>query len=247
MTKFVEITPDKTALIARTQEIVISKINSAIAKKDRCCIALAGGGTPKPLYESLASQDLPWDKIHFFWGDERYVPEDHSDSNQLMARQALLSPVAIANANIHPMKTNSNDPKKDAAIHEQELRDFFEVSADQFPVFDLILLGIGDDGHTASLFPHTDVLKEKEKAISVGNKAGEPRLTFTVPLINQADCVVFLVAGANKQDALAQIFNSNGDDMAYPARLIRPQGELWWLLDRSAGKILQDLNIPFSS
>ena len=247
MKKFVEVKPNKTVLIERTQEIVIDKIKSAVAANGRCSIALAGGGTPKPLYESLAIQDLPWDKIHFFWGDERYVPADHSDSNQLMARQALFDRIAIADSNIHPMQTNSNDPQKDAAMHEQELKEFFGISSDEFPVFDLILLGLGDDGHTASLFPHTDVLQEKSKAIAIGNKSGEPRITFTAPLINHANCVLFLVAGAGKQDALAHIFEPDGDDFAYPARLIKPQGELWWLIDESAGKVLQDRDLVLNS
>ena len=247
MKRFIEVLPDKTTLIARTQEIIANKIKAAIANNDRFCIALAGGGTPKPLYESLAGQDLPWNKIHIFWGDERYVPADHSDSNQLMARQAWLDRVAIPPENIHPMTTDGDSPEADAAKHERELRAFFGVSEGEFPVFDLILLGIGDDAHTASLFPHTPVLQETQKAIAVGNKSGQPRITFTVPLINQADCVLFLVAGANKIDALDHIFTSDADNMAYPARLVQPQGELWWLLDETAGKFLKDRDVSLSS
>ena len=239
MTKFIEVLPDKASLIARTQDIVIDKIKAAIDRSDRASIALAGGGTPKPLYESLATQDLPWDKIHIFWGDERYVPADHSDSNQLMARQAWLDKVAIPQDNIHPMPTDGNSPEEDAATSERQIREFFGVSSG-FPSFDLILLGIGDDGHTASLFPHTPILKETERAIAVGHKSGQPRLSFTAPLINRANCVLFLVAGANKTDALEHILNEKGDDMKYPARLIQPQGELWWLLDESAGKTLKN-------
>lgn len=236
MTGFIEVLSDKTALIARTQELVVSKTKAAIARQNRARIALAGGSTPKPLYESLATQDLPWDKIHIFWGDERYVPADHPDSNQLMARQAWLDRVAIPQANIHPMSTNGNSPEEDAVKSERELREFFGVSAGEFPTFDLILLGIGDDGHTASLFPHTPILQETEKAIAVGEKSGQPRLSFTAPLINQANCVLFLVAGANKTNALKHIFSTDANDLDYPARLIRPQGELWWLMDESAGK-----------
>jgi 6-phosphogluconolactonase len=246
VTKFIEVLSDKTSLIARTQDIVLTKIKAAIARQDRASIALAGGGTPKPLYESLATQDLPWSKIHIFWGDERYVPADHTDSNQLMARQAWLDKVAIPQDNIHPMPTGSNSPEKDAATYEKELKEFFGVGSSEFPSFDLILLGIGDDGHTASLFPHTPILKESEKAIAVGNKSGQPRLSFTAPLINQADCVLFLVAGANKTDALTHILQEDGDNLAYPARLIQPQGELWWLLDESVGKTLKNSDISIS-
>jgi 6-phosphogluconolactonase len=247
MKKFIEVLSDSEKLIARTQEIILTKIETALKTKDFCTIALAGGGTPKPLYESLATQNLPWEKIHIFWGDERYVAAEHPDSNQLMARQAWLNRIEIPATNIHPMTVTGNNPEQDAAVHEQELRAFFGVAAGEFPVFDIIILGIGDDGHTASLFPHTPVLQEQEKAIAVGEKAGQPRITFTVPLINQADCVLFLVAGANKRDALEQIFSSDADSLAYPARLIQPQGELWWLLDETAGKLLKNRNISLAS
>lgn len=240
MKKSVEVLTDKTALIARAQTIILSKIESAIQNNGFFTIALAGGSTPKPLYESLATRDLPWDKIHVFWGDERYVSADNADSNQLMARQAWLDRVAIPSENIHPMVVNGKSAEEDAALYERELKAFFGVAEGEFPQFDLILLGMGDDGHTASLFPHTPVLQERDRAIAVGNKSGQPRITFTVPLINRADCVLFLVAGENKQNALRQIFSSDADDNIYPARLVRPQGELWWLLDETAGKFLKN-------
>jgi 6-phosphogluconolactonase len=247
MKKFIEILSEQKILIERTQQIILTKIEAAIKLKDCCSIVLAGGGTPKPLYESLATQNLPWNKIHIFWGDERYVPAEHPDSNQLMARQAWLDRIDLPESNIHPMKINGMSPEEDAALHERELREFFGIAEGEFPTFDLIILGIGDDGHTASLFPHTAVLQEKQKAIAVGDKSGEPRITFTVPLINQADCVLFLVAGANKRDALEQIFAADANNMAYPARLIQPQGELWWLLDETAGKLLKNRNISLAS
>lgn len=247
----IEILPEKADLIARATTIVVAKIANAIAKKDRCTIALAGGGTPQPLYESLATQNLPWEKIHFFWGDERYVPYDHPQSNQLMARQALLDRVPIPPQNIHPMPTDGSSTEADAASYESELRDFFQSESSQFPQFDLVLLGIGDDGHTASLFPHTEVLQERTKAIAVGNKSGQPRLTFTVSLINQANCVLFLVAGESKSEVLPKILttssetsiDNNAADFSYPARLVRPQGELLWLLDRAAASNIPDYQL----
>ena len=111
---------------------------------------------------------------------------------------------------------------------------FFQTEPGTFPKFDLILLGMGDDGHTASLFPHTEALKVRDRLVTVGNKDGQPRLTFTVPLINQARCVMFLVAGGNKRSALKQVFATQGDDTQYPSRLIDPEGELLWLLDSAA-------------
>ncbi len=232
--KNVEILADKSALVKRSQEIIISHIQKAIKDKDRFTIALSGGSTPKPLYEALSNESLPWSKIHVFWGDERYVPATHQDSNQLMARQAWLDKIEIPDSNIHPMNTSAGDPQQDAEKYEAELRNVFSTEA-EFPTFDLILLGMGDDGHTASLFPHTEALKVSDRLIAIGNKDGQPRLTFTVPLINHADCVVFMVAGENKRPALKEIFAPQGDSTQYPARLIQPQGELLWLLDYAAG------------
>jgi 6-phosphogluconolactonase len=238
MKKIVEVLPDKTALIKRSLEVVLCQLQTAINSSGRATIALAGGGTPKPLYEALAQSNLPWDKIHVFWGDERYVPADHPDSNQGMARQAWLNKVDIPATNIHPMPTTGTSPEADAAQHQTDLQDFFKTSGGAFPAFDVILLGIGDDAHTASLFPHTDALQVQDQLVTVGNKDGQPRITFTAPLINQANCVIFLVAGSSKRPALAQIFAPVADPMIYPSRLIQPQGELWWLLDQSAGQEL---------
>ncbi|HEY9672991.1 MAG TPA: 6-phosphogluconolactonase [Waterburya sp.] len=239
MNKTIEVLPDKATLIKRSLDLVLSHIQAAIQERGQVTIALAGGGTPKPLYEALATQNLPWEKIHVFWGDERYVPADHPDSNQGMARQAWLDKVDISEANIHPMPTNGESPAADAAKHESQLREFFQLPQGEFPRLDIILLGIGDDAHTASLFPHTDALKVQDHLVTVGNKDGQPRITFTAPLINQARCVMFLVAGESKRPALAQIFAPEADLLTYPARLIQPQGELWWLLDEAAGQDLK--------
>ena len=230
MQKIVE--SDKQALLDRALDLVVTKMNAAIEQRGFCTIALSGGGTPKPLYEALASQFLPWDKVHIFLGDERYVAPDHPDSNQRMARQAWLDQVDLPEANIHPMPTGADDPVADAQQHEVELQEFFQIPPGEFPIFDIILLGIGDDGHTASLFPHTEALQVRDRLITVGNKDGQPRITFTSTLINHGRDVIFLVAGASKEAALKAIFAELGDDLTYPARLIRPQGELWWLLDR---------------
>ena len=241
MTK-VQVLSDKSALIAQALDLIVEKIHSTLQQQERFTLALAGGGTPKPLYEALATQSLPWEKIHIFWGDERYVPGDHPDSNQGMARQAWLDQVPFPKENIHPMPTNGNDPCLDAQTHDLELEQFFGVKEGEFPAFDIILLGMGDDGHTASLFPKTEALKVSDRLVTVGNKDGQPRLTFTYPLINQARCVLFLVAGANKRPALAQIFAPDADEILYPARAVQAQGELVWLLDEAAGGELQTAN-----
>lgn len=238
MNKIIEVLPDTAALIQRSLEVVVAKIQTAIAERGQCTIALSGGSTPKPLYEALATQDLPWDKLHVFWGDERYVPADHPDSNEGMARKAWLDRVQIPAANIHPMPTEAADPAIAAQDYESHLRDVLQASGSAFPALDVILLGLGDDGHTASLFPHTEALQVQERLITVGNKDGQPRLTFTAPLINAGRCVVFVVAGTNKQAALKEIFAPAADAMTYPARLIQPQGELWWLFDAAAGQAI---------
>lgn len=242
MGKIVEVLSSQADLISRSLTLVQEKILAAIAQRGICTIALSGGSTPKALYEAIAKQNLPWEKIHVFWGDERYVPPDHPDSNQKMARQAWLDRVNIPSNNIHPMPTSAGDPAADVLKHQTEIEEFFSISAGEVPIFDIVLLGMGDDGHTASLFPHTEALLVSDRLITVGNKDGQPRLTFTAPLINNAREVIFIVSGANKQTALAQVFAQEADAMNYPSRLIQPQGQLWWLLDESAAKNLDLVN-----
>jgi 6-phosphogluconolactonase len=232
----VDVLVNKQILIERALVSVTTRITKAIAERGQATIALSGGSTPRPLYEALARQALPWEKLHVFWGDERYVPADHPDSNQRMARLAWLDQVDIPEANLHPMPTTAGNPETDAQNYENDLATFFQVEAGHFPSFDLVLLGLGDDGHTASLFPHTGALNVGDRLITVGNKDGDPRLTFTIPLINQARSIVFLVAGASKQKALAEIFAPEADPYQYPARFIDNQGELLWLLDQAAGE-----------
>lgn len=234
MKPIVEILPDRDALIERAAEVMVNQIRSAIAERGRCSIALSGGSTPKPLYQSLAQADLPWQQLVILWGDERYVPHDHADSNARMAREAWLNQVPIPTEQILPMPTGSGNPSQDAAQYEQTLRQFFDL-AEGLPAVDIILLGMGDDGHTASLFPQTEALTVRDRLITVGNHDGDPRITFTVPLINQGRNVLFLIAGANKQDALRHVFGE-ADPHSYPSKLIQPQGELRWLLDQAAGE-----------
>lgn len=235
-TRQVEVLSDKDALIHRSLTLVLEKLDAALAARGQFTIALSGGSTPKPLYEAMARQNLPWEKIHVFWGDERYVPPNHPDSNEGMARQAWLNQVAIPPENIHPMPTGATDPAAAAQQYEQTLNEFFQIPSGEFPSLDVILLGMGDDGHTASLFPHTNALQVCDRSVTVGNKDGQPRITFTVPLINSARAVMFIVAGASKQSALSHIFAPTCDTETYPSRLIQPAGELWWLLDRAAGE-----------
>lgn len=238
MNKRVEILPDLQGLIARAQDAILSSLATAIQERGQFTIALSGGSTPKPLYEAIGSLNLDWDKIHVFWGDERYVPSNHPDSNELMARIAWLNKVPIPQTNIHAIPTLSGNPVADANKYEQHLQEFFHCSPGTFPSLDVVLLGMGDDAHTASLFPHTEALQVRDRLVTVGNKDGNPRITFTYPLINAARSVIFLATGANKRPALSQVFAEVADDFTYPSRLIKPQGELLWLLDAAAGSQL---------
>jgi 6-phosphogluconolactonase len=235
MTQLVSIYPDRQALIAATLTLMVDRIRMAVKDRQSCAIALSGGSTPQPLYAALAHTDLPWERIHIFWGDERYVAPKHPDSNYGMTRRVWLDLVPIPAANVHPMPTNFADPQLAAADYERQIAAHFGLAAGEFPAFDLILLGMGDDGHTASLFPHTAALSVVDRLVTVGDKDGQPRLTFTFPTLDRSRSTIFLVSGASKQAALAEVFAPTGDAQAYPSRGIVPQGELRWLLDAAAG------------
>ncbi|HIK45161.1 MAG TPA: 6-phosphogluconolactonase [Leptolyngbyaceae cyanobacterium M65_K2018_010] len=244
-TPMVEIFPDKTALVQKALQEVVALVGDAVAHQGFCTLALAGGSTPKPLYQQLSQANLPWDKLYLFWGDERYVPIEHPDSNAGMAKQVWLDRVPVPSCQVFVTPTEVGAPEQSAQSYETTLRSVFGrlqgLAPDEVPQFDLILLGMGDDGHTASLFPFTPALQVRDRLVTVGNKDGEPRITFTVPLINRSRCVMFLAAGANKRAALQQIFAPQADDQAYPARLIRPVGALRWLLDADA---VENLSLP---
>lgn len=206
----------------------------AIEERGRFTVVLAGGSTPKATYDILARDyagRIDWSKVHVFFGDERSVPPDDDDSNYKMAREALLDHVPIGS--VHRMQGEL--PPDDAAeAYEEELRGFF--GPDELPRFDLILLGIGGDGHTASLFPETSALEVHDRLV-VANpvlKLETTRVTLTVPVINAAHAVYFLVAGEGKADALAHILGGDADPRAYPASLIQPQEGPTWMLDQQA-------------
>ena len=179
MSPTVEVLSDKSALIERCRAVMLETIENAIAARGKATLALSGGSTPKPLYASLTKANLPWDQLYIFWGDERYVPHDHERSNVRMTRGALLNHVPIPASIIFPMPTSAGNPATDAATYEQTLKQFFKLKDKEFPAIDFVLQGMGDDGHTASLFPHTDALTVSDRLITVGNQNGDPRITFT--------------------------------------------------------------------
>jgi 6-phosphogluconolactonase len=216
-----------------------TKAEAAIGERDRFSVALAGGSTPKATYEVLTrdyADELDWSKVHVFFGDERTVPADHEDSNYRMAQRTLLSRVPVGS--VHRMR-GELPPTEAAAAYEEELRGFFGTS-DEPPSLDLILLGIGEDGHTASLFPETSALEVHDRWV-VANpvlKLETTRLTLTVPVINSARAVNFLVAGESKAEALKQILEGDADPHECPAKLVRPPGGPVWMVDRAAAKLL---------
>lgn len=203
-------------------------------------VALSGGSTPRAMYELLGGEyasRLPFPRIHFFWGDERFVPADHADSNYRAAREAMLSRVDIPPANIHRVDTDAADAQQAAAQYEKSLRDYFRLSSGELPRFDLMLLGMGPDGHTASLFPGTSAPKETEKlAVDVWvEKMHSHRITLTPPVFNHAVNVIFLVAGADKTQTLRSVREGPYEPDRFPSQLIRPAyGRLLWMVDRAA-------------
>jgi 6-phosphogluconolactonase len=225
-------------------EELIRTATEAIAQRGRFSIALSGGSTPRSLYTLIAanaSSTLPWDKMFFFWGDERHVPADDADSNYRMAKETLLSKVAIPPANIFRIPAENPDADAAAEAYEQTLRKFFDPAPGEFPRFDLILLGMGPDGHTASLFPETPALEEKVRLVVANRveKMNTVRITLTLPVLNAARCVLFLVSGIDKAGALHEVLEGNGPAEKYPSKLVRPSaGRLIWFVDRAAASEL---------
>ena len=232
MARQIEIWNDMAEIAARAMFLCQHAYDEAIAKGKRFTIAATGGSSPRVLYELLATKDWDWTQVHVFWGDERYVPVTDPQSNEGMTRQLWLDHVAIPASNIHGVLTNADDPAIAAVQYEQHIQEFFGVSAGEIPQFDLILLGMGDDGHTASLFPHTKALKVSDRLVTVGNKDGQPRITMTVPLINQAKEIIFMIEGKAKAKALSAVLAPQGDVNQYPSRLIT--GNVILLCDRVA-------------
>ena len=221
-------------------EEVVRAAKQAVSERGRFTIALSGGSTPKNLYTLLATNartSLPWDRTYFFWSDERHVPPDDPDSNYRMAEEAMLSKIPVAASNVFRVPTENPDAGAAAEAYEQTLRKFFAVEAGQVPRFDLILLGMGPDGHTASLFPETAALREKSRLVVANwvEKLKTSRITFTLPLLNAARCVAFLVSGTDKASVLHEVLEGDAPAEQFPAKLVRPSdSKLIWFLDRAA-------------
>jgi 6-phosphogluconolactonase len=236
-------------LFAAAAEEVVRAATEAVAQRGRFTIALSGGSTPKSLFNLLATNArtvLPWDRMFFFWGDERHVPPTDPDSNYKMAEETMLSKIPVAAGNVFRIAAENPDAAAAAEAYEKTLQKFFAIEPgggkpSQFPRFDLILLGMGPDGHTASLFPGSAGLQEKSRLVIANwvEKFKTSRLTFTLPVLNAAACVTFLVSGTDKAPALHEVLEGNAPGEQYPAKLIHPaDGNLIWLIDRAAASEL---------
>jgi 6-phosphogluconolactonase len=214
-----------------------SLIEEAVGKRGSCSIALSGGNTPRTLHHLLATRhrdEIPWGSVQIFFGDERYVPHSDKSSNYLMAKETLLDLVPIPEANIHAIRTDLSGPQKAAATYERTLRKFFQ---DVGSTFDLLLLGMGKEGHTASLFPHSKALDECRKWVMAVDVPATPskRITTTYPLLNRSASIYFLVTGSDKTAALREVLDSESDYRIFPARGIESvNGRLVWWVDSSA-------------
>jgi len=234
----VRVFDDPEALARAAARRVCELAKESVAARGLFSIALSGGSTPRRVYELLAGDDfrglVDWESLHVFFGDERAVPPDDSRSNYRMAREALLSRVNVPTENLHRIE-GVGDARAKASDYESEMRSLFGEA--EWPRLDLVMLGMGEDGHTASLFPGTAALEERRAWVAANwvEKLGEWRITLTAPAINAARHVLFLVSGAGKAERLREVFKGGPDPVRLPSQLIRPkEGALEWYVDRAA-------------
>ncbi len=231
-------------LFEAAAEEVVHAAKQAVEQRGRFTIALSGGSTPRSLFNLLATNArtvLPWDRTFFFWGDERHVPPTDPESNYRMAEEAMLSKIPVAAGNVFRIPAENPDAAAAAEAYDQTLRKFFQLEPGQVPVFDLILLGMGPDGHTASLFPYSAGLQEKTRLVIANwvDKLKTSRLTLTLPVLNAARCAAFLVSGTDKAAVLKTVLEEDAPAEQYPSKLIRlNNGKLIWLVDRAAASDL---------
>lgn len=241
----VRILRDAAAIANRAAEVFVKSTNDAVKSKGNFSVALAGGSTPKALYALLAAEErrgqLPWDKMQLFFGDERHVKPTHPDSNFRMATEAMISKVPLKPEQVYRIKAENPDAEQAAREYEQELRMHFRLADGEPPRFDLVLLGMGTEGHTLSLFPGTKALRDNGRLV-VSNWVGKlltERVTLTAPAANGAALAMFMVAGADKSLALKAVLEGPYEPEQLPAQLIDPKnGKLLWLVDEAAGGIL---------
>jgi 6-phosphogluconolactonase len=238
----VQILPNLEAISHQAVRFFIDISKSSFAERDQFVVALSGGTTPRKFYRLLGSppyrEKVDWDRVHLFWVDERCVPKEDEASNFKLVFDTVLSAVPIPEKNIHPMRTERG-AEQGAREYEEELRKFFGGSIS--PMFDLILLGVGEDGHTASLFPGSESLRERSRLV-VPVYLGEPgkdRITLTLPVLNQARHILFLVAGHSKAEMVRTILEKEAHRTHFPAGLVHPaNGQVTWFIDEEAASLL---------
>jgi 6-phosphogluconolactonase len=245
MKREIRIFPDKKALVLATAEEIIDCIAEAVRKRGRCNIALAGGSTPRDVYTLLATKPYKnlvcWDDVSLFWGDERTVAPDDPESNYRMVRHTLLDLIDIPEKNVHRIRGEA-EPRQAASEYAELLCRHFN---EELPCFDFVLLGLGDDGHTASLFPGTEVIEEYGQLVAAVfvPKFAAWRVTLTLPVLNAAREIMFLVSGVAKSDMVRRIMDSHEPDKGLPASLVTPQsGTTSWMLDTEAASLLDKEN-----
>lgn len=241
----IQVLSDLEAMSHKAAELFVNTSRSCIASQGKFSVALSGGSTPKRLYSLLGSAEyspqVDWQRVHFFWVDERCVPKEHEESNFKTAFNTLLSKIPIPDGNVHRMK-GEEDPDKAAMDYEKEVRNFFGVSG--LPMFDLVILGMGEDGHTASLFPGSNLLKERIRLAAPVylERPNRNRITLTLPVLNNATQILFLVAGHSKADVVYEILGHGRKKERYPAELISPvHGSITWLIDQEAAEKLGEI------
>lgn len=226
----IEIFATPQELARRAAEYFVARSAEAVARKGFFTVALSGGSTPKALYQLLAESfqtQVPWSRTHFFWSDERHVPPDHPDSNYRMTNEAMLSHVPVPEGNVHRIHGENPDAAEAAREYEQTVQQL-----------DLILLGLGPDGHTASIFPGSEVLHETARLVAAPwvEKLNTYRITMTLPLLNSGASVLFLVSGAEKAEIVKEVIEG---PRKYPAQFVQPaNGQLLWMLDEDAASFL---------
>jgi 6-phosphogluconolactonase len=232
---------DVSEVASKATEIFFESARHAIDRRDSFRVAMSGGSTPRRMYRVMATSperdEIDWSNVDVFWGDERFVPHDHGDSNFRVCYDELLRVLPIPRERYHPVPTQL-EPDAAAASYEQTVREVFDLEDGEVPEFDLMLLGIGDDGHTASLFPGTDALQERERLV-VANYVPQQesmRITMTVPVIISARRIAVLVTGSNKAEAVGRALEGTYNLDETPSQILREaRGEVIWLLDRFAG------------
>jgi 6-phosphogluconolactonase len=242
----IRILPDGAAIARRAAQEFVQAAADAARTRGSFNVALAGGSTPKALYRLLVNDlalrsQLPWDKMHVLFGDERHVPPDHPDSNFRMATEAMISKSPMKPEQVTRIKGEYPDAGQAALEYEKALREYFKLKDGEYPRFDLVLVGMGNEGHTLSLFPGTKAL-HADGRIAVRNWVGKlyaERITLTAPAASNAARVIFMVTGADKGPALKAVLEGPFEPEQLPAQLLQPKnGKLLWLVDTAAGSML---------